>query len=164
MPSRLAVAAGRGFEDPCTNWTSTGDDEYKNYLIREVCRGRPSLLRRARRGGVRGVRRGGAVGRRRPVRLGDRNERARRVQRAGSAFDSAARVVDLAESTVGANATAHRRAATLGLGTIMASKQILLLAKANKKAIVETLARPALRGSAGVRAVAPPEREILIES
>ena len=143
-----------------------GDDEYKNYLIREVwpgatlhffdehdeagCAAYDEAVRSADIDlCVLGIGMNGHVGFNEP----------------GSAFDSAARVVDLAESTVGANATAHRRAATLGLGTIMASKRILLLAKANKKAIVETLAKgpPSEEVPASVL-WHHPNVEILIES
>jgi glucosamine-6-phosphate deaminase len=83
----------------------------------------------------------------------------------GSPFDSPARAVDLAESTVGANATVHRRAATLGLATIMASKKILLLAKANKAAIVETLVTgPPSEALPASALWYHPNVEILIES
>lgn len=119
-----------------------GDDEYKNYLTREVWPGATlHFFDRHDEAGcaqydetvrsacidlcVLGIGMNGHIGFNEP----------------GSPFDSGARVVDLAESTVGANATAHRRAATLGLDTIMASKKILLLAKANKAAIVERLTK-----------------------
>ena len=119
-----------------------GDDEYKNYLKREVwpgatlhffeehdeagCAAYDETVRSASIDlCVLGIGMNGHIGFNEP----------------GSPFDSSARVVNLAESTVGANATAHRKAATLGLGTIMASKRILLLAKANKAAIVERLAK-----------------------
>ena len=57
----------------------------------------------------------------------------------GTPFRSRTHVVPLSEQTRAANRTASTHAITMGLGTILESRAIVLLAGANKRAAIETL-------------------------
>jgi glucosamine-6-phosphate deaminase len=57
----------------------------------------------------------------------------------GTPFTSRTRVVALSEHTRAANATASTHAITMGIGTILESRAIVLLAGANKRAAIERL-------------------------
>ena len=57
----------------------------------------------------------------------------------GTPFHSRTRVVALSEETRATNATASTHAITMGIGTILESSEIVLLAGANKRAAIERL-------------------------
>src|SRR5438874_1766788 len=58
----------------------------------------------------------------------------------GTPFTSRTRVVELTEETRAANATPWRQAITMGIGTILESREIVLLAAgSNKRAALERL-------------------------
>ncbi len=57
----------------------------------------------------------------------------------GTPFNARTRVVDLSEHTRAANKTPATQAITMGIGTILESRKIVLLAGANKRGAIERL-------------------------